>query len=112
MLLRFQLKHSLAVLAALKRRTRAAAVVTEAADAVAAVRAAARWFPGRAACLENSLVAALTTILTRRSVDWCIGVRLTPYAAHAWAEAEGIPVGEQVEPDRPFTVITRTRKAP
>lgn len=107
-LLRFPLKHSAATLAALKRGTRTPALTGEAADAVAAARAAARWYPGRAACLENSLAAALTAILMRRSVDWCIGVRLMPYAAHAWVEAEGAPVGEQVEPDRPFIVITRT----
>lgn len=107
-LLRFQLKHSVAILAALKRRTRTRAVVSEAADAVAAATAAGNWFPGRAACLENSLAAALTAILMRRSVDWCIGIRLMPYAAHAWVEAEGTPVGEPGDPDRPFIVITRT----
>lgn len=107
LLLRFPLKYSVKTLAALKRRTRPASV-PEAADAVAAARAAARRFPGRAACLELSLAAALTGILMRRAVDWCIGVRLMPYAAHAWVEAEGTPVGEQEEPDRPFIVITRT----
>lgn len=107
-LLRFPLKHSVALVAALKRRTPTPATSSETADAVAASRAAARWFPGRAACLENSLAAALTAILMRRSVDWCIGVRLMPYAAHAWVEAEGAPIGEQTEPDRPFIVITRT----
>lgn len=107
-LLRFSLKHSIALFAALKRRTPALATVAETADAVAAARAAAKWFPGRAACLENSLATALTAILMRRSPDWCIGVRLMPYAAHAWVEVEGTPVGEQPEPDRPFIVITRT----
>jgi len=108
LLLRFQIKHSVALLAALKRRTRTPATVRQAAEAVAAARAAGAWFPGRAACLENSLAAALTAILMRRTADWCIGVRLMPYAAHAWIEAEETPIGEPAEPDRPFIVITRT----
>src|SRR5690606_25234884 len=65
LLLRFQIKHSVALLAALKRRTRTPATVRQAAEAVAAARAAGAWFPGRAACLENSLAAALTAILMR-----------------------------------------------
>lgn len=73
------------------------------------VRRSARWFPGRAACLENSLAAALAALLTRRSVDWCIGARLMPYAAHAWIEVEGAPVGEPWEPDRPYLLLQRTR---
>ncbi|MFD7368878.1 lasso peptide biosynthesis B2 protein [Nocardiopsis alba] len=71
------------------------------------VGAQRRW-KGPSLCLELSLAAALTGILMRGAVDWCIGVRLMPYAAHAWVEAEGTPIGEQEEPDRPFIVITRT----
>ncbi|WP_433701333.1 lasso peptide biosynthesis B2 protein [Nocardiopsis sp. CA-288880] len=107
-LLRLPLKHSVATLTALKSRTRTPASSSEAADAVAAARSAARWYPGRAACLELSLAAALTAILMRRAVDWIIGARMMPYAAHAWIEAQGTPIGEPVEPDRPFIAINRT----
>ncbi|MFH9561585.1 lasso peptide biosynthesis B2 protein [Streptomyces globisporus] len=30
---------------------------------------------------------------------WCIGVRTSPFAAHAWVEADGQPVGETYPPD-------------
>lgn len=64
---------------------------------MAAARSAARWFSGRAACLENSLAVTLTALITRRSVDRCIGARLMPYAAHAWIETEEVTVGEPRE---------------
>jgi hypothetical protein len=37
--------------------------------AVTAVRCAARWFPGRAACLETSFAAVLTARLRGRRLD-------------------------------------------
>nr|WP_184293704.1 lasso peptide biosynthesis B2 protein [Nocardiopsis algeriensis] len=107
-LLRLPLKYSVAVVAQLKRRTPGPATVAETETAVVAARRAARWFPGRAACLENSLAAALTALLMGHRVDWCIGARLMPYAAHAWVEAEGVPVGEPAEPDRPYLLLQRT----
>lgn len=73
--------------------------------AVAAVRHAARWFPGRAACLETSLGAVLAARIYGRRLDWCIGARQLPYAAHAWVEAEGQPIDEP--PDRPHLLLLR-----
>lgn len=73
--------------------------------AVAAVRHAARWFPGRAACLETSLGAVIVARLHGRRLDWCIGARTLPYAAHAWVEADRRPVGEA--PDRPYLLLQR-----
>ncbi len=64
---------------------------------VAAVRHAARWHPGRAACLETSLGATLAAALLLRRLDWRLGVRLTPPPTirHAWsALPDGTPVGE------------------
>ncbi len=107
-LLRFPLEHSVAFVEKLKRRTVRPATREEAEAFVAAVRRSAHWFPGRAACLENSLAVALAALLTRRFVDWCIGARLMPYAAHAWIEVEGTPVGEPSEPDRPYLLLQRT----
>ncbi|GAA3735229.1 branched-subunit amino acid ABC-type transport system permease component [Spinactinospora alkalitolerans] len=108
LLLRLPIKHSVVIVGKLKRHTPKSATMDEAAAAVAAGRAAARWFPGRAACLENSLAAVLTALLLRRSLDWCIGARLMPYAAHAWVEAGGRPVGETASPDRPYLLLLRT----
>lgn len=57
----------------------------EEADAVcAAVRRAAGWWPGRAACLEESLAAYLAATLTGRRVAWVLGARFVPQGAHAW----------------------------
>lgn len=106
--LRLPLKHSVAFVRILKRRITRPATIEETEVRVVAARRSARWFPGRAACLENSLAATLTCLLTGRSVDWCIGARLMPYAAHAWVEAEGVPIGEPSEPDRPYLLLQRT----
>ncbi|MEV6818345.1 lasso peptide biosynthesis B2 protein [Nocardiopsis dassonvillei] len=107
-LLRFPLKCSVAFVGKLKPRVARSATVEEATTIVAAARAPARWFPGRAACLENSLAAALTALLLLRTLDWCIGARLMPYAAHAWVEVSGVPVGEAQAPDRPYLLLQRT----
>ncbi len=69
---------------------------------------AARWFPGRAACLENSLAAFLAATLRGRSVDWCVGCRFNPAQSHAWIEAGCGPIGEPDLSDRPFHVTVRT----
>lgn len=108
LLLRLPLERSVALVGTLRPWAVRTATAGEAEALVVAVRRAARWFPGRAACLENSLAAALAALLTRRSVDWCIGARLMPYAAHAWIEVEGAPVGEPSEPDRPYLLLQRT----
>ena len=81
------------------------ATVVEAQAAVNGARRASRYFPGRAACLENSRAAVLTGLLHRRKTHWCIGARTLPYAAHAWVEAENTPVGEPA--DRPYHVLLR-----
>lgn len=56
---------------------------------VEAVRWAARWYPGRAACLERSLAAVLLAIIVRRRLDWCLGAVPDPYRFHAWVSAGG-----------------------
>jgi hypothetical protein len=66
----------------------------EAEDAVQAVRAAAAWWPGRAACVETSLAAALLSAAHRRRVTWCIGARFAPAEFHAWIQADGRPIAE------------------
>lgn len=58
--------------------------------AVAAVSRAARCYPGRAACLEQSLAAVLLAALFRRKIDWCLGSAMDPpYRFHAWVEVHG-----------------------
>lgn len=108
LLLCLPLAHGVALVGRLRPWATRSATVDEAEALMVAVRRSARWFPGRAACLENSLAATLAALLTRRSVDWCIGARLMPYAAHAWIEVEGVPIGEPSEPDRPYLLLQRT----
>ncbi|MGW7641838.1 lasso peptide biosynthesis B2 protein [Streptomyces decoyicus] len=64
---------------------------------VAAVRHAARLWPGRAACMETSLGAVLAAALLGGRLHWCLGARFAPPPVqyHAWAELPGNgPVGE------------------
>ncbi|MCQ9131180.1 lasso peptide biosynthesis B2 protein [Streptomyces hilarionis] len=74
----------------------------EAADALAAVRAAASYYPGRAACLEESLATLAALAFRGRRAVWCIGIADDPFRFHAWVEAQGvrvIPTGESDEAD-------------
>ncbi|MDQ0752934.1 hypothetical protein QF034_007165 [Streptomyces africanus] len=63
---------------------------------------------GREGCLPRSLATILLCRLHGQWPTWCVGARrLAPFGAHAWVEAEGVPVGEGHPPDyfRPlFTV--------
>ena len=45
-------------------------------------------------CLPRSLAAAI--LCRRRGAwpTWCVGVRTAPFAAHAWLEVDGAPIGE------------------
>lgn len=79
----------------------------EAEIAALAAHAAGRWFPGRAACLENSLAAVLVAAAKGRAVEWCIGARTAPYASHAWIQTRGRPAGEPAETDRPYLLLLR-----
>ncbi|MFD7817543.1 lasso peptide biosynthesis B2 protein [Streptomyces sp. NPDC059785] len=45
-------------------------------------------------CLQRSLATALLCRLGGTWPTWCTGVRTSPFAAHAWVEAEGRRVGE------------------
>ncbi|MCC3772043.1 lasso peptide biosynthesis B2 protein [Streptomyces sp. UNOC14_S4] len=45
-------------------------------------------------CLQRSLATALLCRMRGTWPTWCSGVRTPPFAAHAWVEAEGHPVGE------------------
>ena len=54
-------------------------------------------FPGKADCLEQSLV--LFVLLRRRGYpsSLCFGCTPYPFAAHAWLECEGVPISESSE---------------
>ena len=55
---------------------------------------------GPEGCLPRSLATILLCRLRGQWPTWCVGARrLSPFAAHAWVEAEGVPVGEDYPPD-------------
>jgi hypothetical protein len=83
------------MLAILSRGT-APAGYTQAARA----RQAAVSVSGRCAglgCLQRSVATVLMCRARGRWADWCTGFRTLPFAAHAWVEADGVPVGEPGE---------------
>ncbi|MFJ5552407.1 lasso peptide biosynthesis B2 protein [Streptomyces sp. NPDC093225] len=83
-----------AVLARLRRGARPAtlAEATAARETVLAVSLAAGGHKG---CLPRSLATVLLCRWRGQWPTWCVGVRTRPpFAAHAWVEAEGEPVGE------------------
>lgn len=90
---------AVAVARAVARLPGRPAGVRDAEALVAAVRAAGSFWPGRVACLEESLAAHLAAALTGRRVRWVLGARFAPQGAHAWIEAERHVVGQD-ENDR------------
>lgn len=58
------------------------------------VDTAAAFFPGRALCLEQSFALFVVLREVGIGVRLRIGAQPYPFAAHAWVEYEGVPVGE------------------
>ncbi|MFJ9199565.1 lasso peptide biosynthesis B2 protein [Streptomyces flaveolus] len=50
-------------------------------------------------CLDRSVAAVLLARLRGSWPDWVSGVNLVPFAAHAWIEVDGRPVGEALKLD-------------
>jgi hypothetical protein len=67
-----------------------------------AVATAAAFYPGRARCLEQSLV--LYYLLRRQGIPvrYCHGVQPHPFLAHAWVEYDGVPINDIAEHVRQF----------
>lgn len=53
---------------------------------VRAIRAASLALPGRAACLETSISAAVLLTLRGRTTQWNLGVATDPIRFHAWVQ--------------------------
>ncbi|MGW4214237.1 lasso peptide biosynthesis B2 protein [Lentzea sp. NPDC004789] len=86
------------VLAAVRRGARPAAYDT-AANARDAVLAVSLRCLGPQGCLPRSVAVALLCRMSGSWPTWCAGVRvMPPFGAHAWVEADGVPVGENVPP--------------
>ena len=92
-LLRFSFRRSLALVRGSRRSWCHDVLRPDGASrTVDAVQWAARWYPGRAACLEQSLAAVLLALATRHRLDWCLGSAPDPYRFHAWVAVDGKPV--------------------
>lgn len=66
------------------------------------------WYPARNVCLFDSL--ALSRFLQCAGVrfELAFGVRLAPFAAHCWVEAEGVVLNDEEAYCRSFTEILRS----
>lgn len=96
-LLRLPFRHTIRASRLARRAGRRSLDAARAEALVGAVRHTARWWPGRAACMETSLGAVLAAALLGQQLDWCLGARFSPPPVeyHAWADLpEHGPVGE------------------
>ena len=70
---------------------------------------AAALYPGRALCLERSLVLYDRLRRAGADVQLRIGVQATPFAAHAWVTYRGEPVNDSAEHVSHFVVMPELR---
>ncbi|MFD7499565.1 lasso peptide biosynthesis B2 protein [Streptomyces sp. NPDC059850] len=88
------IRVSVAFARACARIPRRTATVEQADRFFHAVRSAGRIWPGRSACLEESLGCYVAALLRGRRISWVIGARTIPFAAHAWNEVNGSAIGQ------------------
>ncbi|MEU1131642.1 lasso peptide biosynthesis B2 protein [Streptomyces sp. NPDC005900] len=85
---------------AVVRRGAAPATAAQAQNARDAMCAVSLLCAGPKGCLPRSLGAVLLCRLTGGWATWCTGASVVPpFNAHAWIEAEGRPVGEDMPDD-------------
>lgn len=72
------------------------------------VQTAARWIPVRAACLEISLATALMAKRQGIAVQLVIGVKHSPFLAHAWVLCSGQVLTDTQEAVEDFQPIFQT----
>lgn len=80
------LRAILAAARTVKRTTQTTPGPADLARLDTACQWAARVFPCRFACMEESLAGFLFASAHRWRTDWCIGARIAPFQAHAWLE--------------------------
>jgi hypothetical protein len=67
-----------------------------------AVAMAGALYPGRAKCLEQSLVLYCLLRRQRVPIEFRLGVQPQPFLAHAWIEYQGEPINDVAEHVRQF----------
>jgi len=70
-----------------------------------AVSQVAALLPGRALCLEQSLVLYAAMTILRIPTAFRMGVRAYGFRAHAWVEYRGMPIAERAEELRELVVF-------
>jgi Transglutaminase-like superfamily/Coenzyme PQQ synthesis protein D (PqqD) len=78
-----------AVVALKKALAKQPATADDVRAAMVAGQRLARCYPGRFACLEESLTAVIALALLRRRAEWCLGTAADPRRFHAWIEVDG-----------------------
>lgn len=69
------------------------------------VAIAAAWYPGRALCLERSLVLYGRLRRAGARAELRLGVQAAPFASHAWVERHGTPLNDVLEHTEQFTPV-------
>lgn len=93
----------------LLRHGTAPATYAQAKDARDTVLGISLGCTGTQGCLRRSLATTLLCRMSGRWPTWCVGVRmLPPFGAHAWVEAEGGLVDEDV----PGSYFSRLMEVP
>lgn len=70
------------------------------------VAVAAAWYPGRALCLERSLVLYDRLRRAGARAELRLGVQAAPFASHAWLERHGEPLNDVLEHTEQFTPVS------
>lgn len=70
------------------------------------VARAAAFYPGRARCLEQSIVLYFCLLKQGGNAQLRIGVQPYGFLAHAWVEYEGRPINERDETMRGMVVFS------
>ncbi|WP_068480676.1 lasso peptide biosynthesis B2 protein [Pseudoclavibacter helvolus] len=63
-------------------------------------------------CLQRSIATVLLCRLDGHAPNWCSGYRTGPFVAHAWVEADGMPVSEPPEVASYTRVLTTEQGRP
>lgn len=84
----------------------------QARQAIHAVRRAGLVFPIRAACLEESVAAALTLAAQRLGVTWCHGVTADPIRLHAWIESPDAGPAAEPPSTQHYTILRTIPERP
>lgn len=79
--------------------------VAAANDAALAVNRACRYYPGQASCLHRAAASVCYLRWRGHAANFVIGVRGIPFAAHAWAELNGVVVNDRAGLRDDYAVI-------